>query len=137
MNYCIIDNKSYDVIVSEIEEAFTVLYGDSTGRTLGEGAPMILDPLGTFFNYKVTFARKQGKEQEYDELFDFLAKPRSEGIEVNIVHNQALWQGPFKAYVSQGARALKRIDKQTGKVYWDKFTANIFPMKAQVLPDEE
>ena len=82
----------------------------------------------------LTFARKQGSEKQYDELFNFLAVPRYDGIEVNIVHNQALWDKPFMAYVSQGERALKRIDTKTGKVYWDKFSANIVPMAAQVLP---
>jgi hypothetical protein len=135
VNICIIDGVKYDVIVTEIEESFSVLYGENTGRTIGQGAPMTLDPIGTFFNYKVTFGRRQGKEKEYDELFNFLAKPRNEGIEVNIVHGQALWEKPFKAYVSQGARAVKRIDEKTGKVYWDKFTANIIPIEAQVLPE--
>ena len=61
--------------------------------------------------------------------------PRYDGLEVNIIHNQALWDKPFMAYVSQGERALKRIDPKTKKVYLDKFTANIIPMKAMVLPE--
>ena len=101
---------------------------------MSQGAGMTLDPLGTFYTYKVTFSRRQGKEKEFDALVDFLAVPRYDGIDVNIIHNQALWSKPFKAYVSQGERALKRIDVKTGKVYWDKFSVNIVPMSAQVLP---
>ena len=135
MEYVKIGGKVWDVLVTEISESFSILYSENTGRTMSQGAGMTLDPLGTFFNYKVTFARKQGHEKQYDKLFNFLAVPRYDGIEVNIVHNQALWNKPFMAYVSQGGRALKRIDPKTGKVYWDKFSVNIVPMKAQVLPE--
>lgn len=133
MEYVKIGGRVWDVLVTEITESFTILYSKNTGRTMD--ASMTLDPLGTFFNYKVKFSRKQGKEIQYDELFDFLSRPRYDGIEINIVHNQALWDSPFMAYVSQGERSLKRIDPQTGKIYWDSFTANIIPMKAQVLPE--
>lgn len=135
MEYVKIGGKVWDVFVTEISESFSILYSENTGRTMSQGASMSLDPLGTFFNYKITFARKQGKEKEYDKLFDFFSTPRFDGIEVNIVHNQALWDRPFMAYVSQGERALKRIDAKTGKVYWDKFSVNIVPMSAQVLPE--
>lgn len=135
MEYVKIGGKAWDVLVTEISESFEILYSENTGRTMSQGAGMTLDPLGTFYNYKITFARKQGYERQYDELFNFLAIPRYDGIEVNIVHNQALWNKPFMAYVSKGERALKRIDPKTGKVYWDKFTANIVPMSAQVLPE--
>ena len=134
MDYVKIGGKVWDVIATEISERLNIVISENTGRTMARGAGMTLAPLGTFFNYKITFARKQGSEKQYDELFNFLAVPRYDGIEVNIVHNQALWDKPFMAYVSQGERALKRIDTKTGKVYWDKFSANIVPMSAQVLP---
>ena len=130
-----IGGRLWKVHITEITESFSILYSENSGRTMSQGAGMVLDPLGTFFNYKITFSREQGQEKEYDELFNFLAIPRYDGIEVNIVHNQALWDKPFMAYVSQGERALKRIDAKTGKVYWDKFSVNIVPMSAQVLPE--
>lgn len=129
-----IDGKIWDVKITEITESFTILYSENSGRTMAMGSPMTLDPLGTFYNYKITFKRVEGKEDEYDKLFDFFAVPRYSGVEFNIVHNQALWDKPFKAYVSQGERSLKRVDIKTGKVYWDKFTANVVPISAQVLP---
>ena len=128
-----IGGRLWKVHITEITESFSILYSENTGRTMAEGT-MTLDPIGTFYNYKITFSREQGQEKEYDELFNFLAIPRYDGLEVNIIHNQALWDKPFMAYVSQGERALKRIDAKTGKVYWDKFSVNIVPMSAQVLP---
>lgn len=133
MEYVKIGGKVWDVLVTEISESFSILYSENTGRTMSQGAGMTLDPLGTFFNHKVTFQRKQGFEKQYDDLFDFVSIPRYDGIDVEIVHNQTTLK--YKAYISQGERALKRIDTKTGKVYWDKFSLNIVPMSAQVLPE--
>lgn len=133
MDYVKIGGKVWDVLVTEISESFSILYSENTGRTLSQGAGMTLDPLGTFFNHKVTFARKKGFEKQYDALWDFVSTPRYDGVDVKIVHNQKTIS--YKAYISQGERALKRIDPKTNKVYWDKFTLNIVSMKAQVLPE--
>lgn len=135
MEYVNIGGRVWDVLVTEISESFTIMYSENTGRTMAQGASMTLDPLGTFYTYNITFARKKGYEKEFDELYDFLAIPRYDGIAVNIIHNQALWDKPFMAYVSKGKRNLKRIDESTGKVYWDKLSVDIVPMSAQVLPE--
>lgn len=133
MDYVKIGGKVWDVLVTEISESFSILYSENTGRTMSRAAEMTLDPLGTFFNHKCTFQRKKGFEKAYDDLFDFVSKPRYDGIPVEIVHNQTTLK--YNAYISQGERALKRIDTKTGKVYWDKFSLNIVPMSAQVLPE--
>lgn len=132
MDYVKIGGKSYDVLVTELSENFNILYSENTGRTIAVGARMTLDPLGTFLGHKITFQRKNGKEVEYDALFDYVSKPRYDGIRVEIVHNQSTIS--YDAYISNGERSLKRIDEKTGKVFWDKFSVNIIPMEAQVLP---
>ena len=132
MDYVKIGGKSYDVLVTELSENFNILYSENTGRTMSIGAKMTLDPLGTFFGHKITFKRKNGKEAEFDALFDYVSKPRFDGINVEIVHGQSTIS--YSAYISQGERALKRIDEKTGKVYWDVFSVNIVPMEAQVTP---
>lgn len=132
MNYVKIGGRAYDVLVTEISENFNILYSENTGRTMAQGARMTLDPLGTFFGHKVTFQRKPGKEEEFDRLFDYVSRPRYDGIPVEVVHNQGIIS--YDAYISSGDRTLKRIDPKTGKVYWDAFSLNIVPMEAQVLP---
>ena len=134
MDYVKIGGKVWDVLVTEIREGFSILYSSNSGRTMSKKARMTLDPLGTFYDYKVTFQRKEGKEAEYDQFFDYVSTPRYDGTPVEIVHNQETLS--FDAYISQGERMLKRIDLTTGKVFWDKLSLSIVPMEAQVSPDE-
>lgn len=131
MDYFKIGGIAYDVLVTEVKETFNILYSENTGRTLEKGAPMVLDPLGTFIGHTVTVKRKQGFEQEFDLLFDYISRPRYSGVPVEIVHNQSTIS--YTAYISNGERALKRIDRQSGKVLWGELTINIIPMRAQVV----
>lgn len=132
MNYCVIGGRSYDVIVTAIEESFTILYTENTGRTLGIGAPMTLDPLGTFFSHTVTFKRSKENVKEFDRLYEYLSTPRYDGIPIEIVHGQTTIQ--YEAYVSQGKRTLQRIAEKVKRVLWGEFQVNFIPMKAQVTP---
>ncbi len=132
MDIVVIDGTSYDVAVSEITEGFTILYSENTGRSLADGGRMILDPIGTFFTHSVTFERKSGGEEAFDELYNFLSIPRSVGFDLRVVHNQETIE--YEAYVSNAERRLMRVDPNTGKVYWDSLKVNFIPMKAQVTP---
>lgn len=132
MDYFKIDGKRYNVLVTNIEESFNILYSENTGRTMSTGAGMVLDPLGTFFGHKVTVQRKEGHEREFDNLYDYVSKPRYDGISVDIVHNQTTLK--YNAYVSNGTRNLQRITK-SDVVKWGELQLNIVPMKAQVIPE--
>ena len=128
-----IGGKEYNVTILDIEENFNILYSSNTGRTLSEGAPLVLDPLGSFIGHKVTVKCKSGYESEYDELFNYLLQPRYDGIPVKMVHDQTSLE--YEAYVSNGTRKVKRIDLEAEKVYWGELQINIIPVKAQVLPE--
>ena len=132
MNIFKIDGRSYNVIVTALEESFNILYSENTGRTMSRGARMVLDPLGTFFGHTVTVRKKQGYESEFDRLFDYISKPRYDGISVEVVHNQTTIK--YDAYISNGNRTLTRITKD-GSVHWGEITLNIVPMEAQVYPE--
>jgi hypothetical protein len=129
MDICKIGEKEYSVIVVNIKETFTKLFTENTGRTMGTGARMNLDCLGTFYGHKVEIARKAGYETDFDELYDLVSLPTNDGIPVKMVHNQNSID--YEAYISSGERGVKRIDEKTGKVYWDKLSLTIIPMEAQ------
>ena len=133
MNVCKINGIEYDVLITALSENFTIMYSENTGRTLGSGARMTLDPLGTAYGHKVKIKRRKGHEAEFDALYVEVSKPRYNGIPVEIVHNQD--SIAYDAYISSGERAVKRIDPKTRKVYWDELTLDIAPMAAQVLPE--
>lgn len=133
MNYFAIDGRSYDVIVTSIEESFSILYTENTGRTMAMGARMTLDPLGTFFSHKVTFRRCKENVEEFDRLYEQLTLPRYDGIHIEAVHNQTTIK--YDAYVSQGTRKLQRIVERIKRVLWGELSVNFVPMEAQVLPE--
>ena len=133
MNYVEIDGKPYDVIVSSIQRSPEIRQSENAGATLAEGAEETLDPLGTFITYIVGFTRKQGKEIEFDNLWETLIKPRYDGVWVNIVYNQTKLK--YKARFEISPQAVDKIDKRTGKVYWGEISVNIVPTKAQVKPE--
>ena len=133
MNICKINGIEYNVLITALSENFTIMYSENTGRTLGSGARMTLDPLGTAYGHKVTIKRRNGHEAAFDALYREVSKPRYNGVPVEMVHNQD--SIAYDAYISSGERAVKRIDAETGKVYWDELSLNIVPMGAQVLPE--
>ena len=132
MDYVKINGRVYDNVTIELSRDFTILYSDNTGRSLAPGAPMLLDPLGTFYQYKITFAKRNGHEKEFEDLWDYLSVPRDYGIPVEFVYNQKTIA--YDSYVSNGSQKLKRIDKENGTVIWNTFEATFSPIKAQVTP---
>lgn len=127
-----IDGQRFNVIVTSIKESGTILYSDNTGRTMAVGAPMTLDPLGTFYNYTITIKRNGDDVDDYDRLYDYVMKPRYRGMTITAPHNQGTIQ--FEAYINAGEREVSHIDDNDKKVYWKEMNLTITAMKAQVTP---
>lgn len=133
MNCVEIDGRVYDVIITAIERSAEIRQSENAGATLAEGAEETLDPLGTFITYNITFKRRKGYEEEFDALWDCVTKPYLTGVWVNIVYNQTTLK--YKAKFSVSPQGVQRIDKRTGKVYWNELVVSCIPTKAQVLPE--
>lgn len=127
------DGKKFDVAVTSFTESGEILYSSNTGRTLGIGAPMTLDPLGTFFNYSITVRRKKDKYDEYDRLFNYLLLPRFSGMTVTMPHDQGTIT--FDAYVSSAERTSAKIDEENKIVCWQEMSISVIATEAQVLPE--
>lgn len=126
-----IDGRIWRVKVLDLKQSYERVDTENAGHTIAPGAPMELDPLGTFYPYNVTFGREGNMFDEYDELFMFLSFPHRVGFNVEIVHNQSMLA--YKAYSGKGMRELGHITIDR-VVYWKHFTANLIPIEAQVLP---
>lgn len=149
MKWFKIEGVEYQVRVFEPEESFTILYGENTGRTLDDGAPLVLDPIGTFFNYTLTVGMKRGFEDDFEKLWQFLSFPRNEGMRVEFPSGRkTMWTttnkngeiiNGFYAYVSSGKRKFKKIIEDVNgdlkEVIYDTFSINFIATKAQVLPE--
>lgn len=123
-----VGGRAYNVNIVSLEENFTILYSENTGRTMDNGK-MFLDAIGTFYGHKVTVKRKNGYEREFDDLYNYISKPRNTGIQIDIVHNQEMIS--YEAYISNGIRKLERISKDKSKVFWGELSINIVPIEAQ------
>lgn len=132
-NWLDIDGERFNVTVMSIKESGTILYSENTGRTMAQGAPMTLDPLGTFFNYTVAVKQSGDDVDDYDRLYDYVMKPRYSGMLITAPHNQGTIT--FEAYVSAAEREVKSINDKGKKVYWKEMTLTITAMKAEVLPE--
>lgn len=129
-----IDNKTYDVAVLSLTESFEKMYSKKTGRSSAKGLPMILDCLGTFYSHEIEVACKEGHEKDFDDLYHFFAKPRNEGFSALItLGTEQCDYRECLAYSSSGAKQLKKISADTGRVYWNSFTFKLTPMKAQEI----
>lgn len=127
-----IDGMSFNVSVIGIKETANILYSENTGRTIAMGARMVLDPVGTFIGHRVTVKRTQLNLEEYDRLFNYIIRPRYDGVKIKIVHDQTTIN--YDAYVSSSEREVERIDDNKGAVYWKELDINFVPMEAQILP---
>lgn len=148
MKWFKVDGIEYKVRVFEPKETFTILYSENTGRTLDKGT-MTLDPIGTFFNYKLTVGAIKGQEASFEALWETLSTPRYDALLVVLPKNRkSVWQTEdkngnevegFYAYVSTGERGIKRIvedvDGNLKDVIYDTFSINFVATKAQVLPE--
>lgn len=131
-NWLEIDGLNFNVVVTGITEEGTVLYSDKTGRTMAKGARMTLDPLGTFYGHKVTVKRKGNDVHSFDQLYNYVLTPVTNGFRIKAVHDQTTIE--YDGYISSATRACKKIDERNGRVYWDSMELNIVAMEAQIIP---
>ena len=127
-----IDGQFWDVVVVSIKESGNILYSDNTGRTSSVGARMTLDPLGTFIGHTIVVKRRGDNVKAYDQLCEYIRKPRYNGVKVKAVDGQTTIE--YDAYLSSYERAVDRIDNEKKVVRWKEMSINLIPMEAQILP---
>lgn len=131
-NWLEIDGKTWDVVVLSIKESGNILYSSNTGRTTSVGARMSLDPLGTFIGHTIKVKRRHNNVKAYDDLCEYIRKPRYNGVKLKAVDNQTTLD--YDAYVSNYERDVESIDERGRVVHWKEMTLNFVPMEAQILP---
>ena len=131
INLCKIDGKSFDVLVTAIQETTEIIEGPNSGVALSKQRE-IRDILGIKIGHAVTFAPDSNPE-EFDALYDYLFGSIRPSVLVECVHNQTSIS--YEAAYNTCSRAVGRIEKDGEEeelVGWDEMTIEFRPMENQI-----
>lgn len=125
---CKIDGKSYDVLVTAIEELYNVNEGANSGIALYRDRE-IRDITGIKIGHSVTFDVDKDVEI-FDELTEYLFGTVRQSVMLEVVHNQKTIS--YEAAYSTGSRRVSHIDDDTDTVYWSELTIEFRPLENQI-----
>ena len=129
--YLTLDGKEYRNlhIVPPIKRSFQILDGENAGR-LAVSGEMVRDIIGTFYNYSLSINKDKSHLDEYDEFYEEITDPNVDSHELIVPYGQGMLT--FRAYVTNGADELTRIDANGNK--WTGLQINFIAMKPQRTP---
>lgn len=127
---CKIDGKSYDVLVTAIEENYEVIEGENSGIALYRDRE-IRDITGIKIGHSITFDADNDVE-EFDALTNYLFGTVRPSVLLEVVHNQRTIT--YEAAYNTGSRKVAHIDedKDAGTVYWSELTVDFRPLETQI-----
>ena len=123
-----IDGKSYDVLVTAIEERYEIVEGANSGIALYRQRE-IRDLAGIKIGHSITFAA-DNDPAAFDELVSHLFSSLREFVNIEVVHDQKTIS--YEAAYNTGARRVAHIDDVNDVVYWDELTVEFRPMECQI-----
>lgn len=125
-NVFLIDGIAYNVHVTSLVRKFSVLDTDKSGRTLD--GKMYRDPIGTFYNYSMTVAPKDGDVASMDAFWETISQPA-------VCHNCTFPYGQAtltqEMYITSGEQGVQRISYD--KTYWGELNLNFVAMEPKVI----
>ena len=123
-----VDNVSYDVLVTAIEEVYNVIEGPNSGTALYRQRE-IRDLAGIKIGHRITFAPDNDPDA-FDALVNHLFGTLREYVTLEAVHGQDTIT--YEAAYNTGSRRVAHIDDDNNVVYWDELTVEFRPMETQV-----
>lgn len=128
LTLCKIDGKSYDVLVSAIEEVYTVVEGQNSGTAIYKQRK-IRDILGIQTGHKITFSPGDNPEV-FDELKNYLFGSIRPYVVLEVVSDQSTIT--YEAAYATGSRRVAYINDIDNIVGWDDLTIDFSPMENQI-----
>lgn len=125
---CKIDGKSYDVLVTAIQETYNVQEGANSGTALYRDRE-IRDVTGIKIGHSITFDADNNPE-EFDELTEHLFGTVRPSVMLEVVHGQKTIS--YEAAYNTGSRQVSHIDDDTDTVYWSELTVDFRPLENQI-----
>lgn len=128
MTLCTIDGKSYDVLVTAVQELAEIKEGRNSGVAISRNRE-IRDVTGIMFGHSITFDCDKAPA-EFDELFSYLFETIRPSVMLEVVHNQKTIT--YEAAYNTGSRRVSHIDNDNELVYWGELTIDFRPMENQI-----
>ena len=125
---CKIDGKSYDVLVTAVQEAVEIKEGPNIGVAIARNRE-IRDITGIMFGHSITFDC-DNDPVVFDELYSYLFENIRPSVMLEVVHNQKTIT--YEAAYNTGSRSVSRINDDTNEVYWTELTVDFRPIENQI-----
>lgn len=134
---CKIDGKSYDDLVSAIEETYNIVEGPNSGTAIHKDRE-IRDITGIKIGHQITFSAGENPDK-FDELKNYLFGSVRPFVMLEAVHDQKTIT--YEAAYNTGSRRVAYIndaenESGTDFVGWDDLTIDFRPMENQISPEE-
>lgn len=128
LTLCKIDGKSYDDLVSAIEETYNVIEGPNSGTAIHKQRK-IRDILGVQTGHRITFSPGDNPE-EFDELKNYLFGSIRPYVVLEVVSDQST--KTYEAAYTTGSRRVAYINDDENIAGWDDLTIDFSPMENQI-----
>lgn len=125
---CKIDGKSYDVLVSAIEEKAEIKEGSNSGTSL-QNDREIRDLKGIKYRHSITFSPDADREV-FEELWEYLFGSLRESVALEVVHGQTTVT--YEAAYNTGSRRVAYMDDRQDIVGWADLTVEFRSIEAVI-----
>lgn len=129
LTLCKIDGKSYDGLITAIEENFNVVEGENSGVSLYRQRE-IRDIKGIKIGHTITFSPDNNPEA-FGELCTYLFGSLRESVMLEAVHEQETIT--YEAAFNTGSRRVEYINDRLDFVGWSELTVEFRPIECQVV----
>lgn len=123
----LLDGVPYNVNVLELTRKFSVMDTDKSGRTM-DGV-MFRDVIGTYYNYTMTVAVRDGDEAALDAFWNAISRPDESHACTFPYGQRTLTQ---QMYVTSGSQSLQMM--RENKNQWGEIQVNFIAMAPEVTP---
>lgn len=123
----VMDGIEYNIDVISLERSFTVMDSSKANRT--QSGEMYRDPVGTYYNYTMTVAERDGDPDSLDAFWDAVSQPVDSHVCVFPYNQETLTQ---RMYVTSGKQQIRRINERNTS--WGDISLNFIAMIPKVVP---
>lgn len=122
-----VDEIYYDVAVMypSLKRDFSIITGDAEGVAITKRK--IRDVLGTQFEYEMQLNAKDGKQSDYDALYEVLTDPDAEYHTITLPYGQSTIT--YQAVIESGSDTYAGFYE--GEHHWGDLTLRFVPMEPQ------